>query len=345
MKYGILTFHNIPNIGALLQAYSLCETVRNIGVDCDIIDYRCENIVKRELIYKPHHNLFKDIILRLFWYKTKKKIKLCKEYMNSKHIYSTKQYSKDNLEELNCDYDSFISGSDMIWNLNVTGNDLNYFLEFADSNKGKFSYASSIGDKWAGSDIDKIFFLLSKYQKISVRETDTCEQIKNMGMDCVSVVDPTMLIATENWEYIAVEPKQKKYLLVYFSNKIILSSARKYAKQHNLRIVLINYEYPVPFVKNVAPNTPPEWIGYFKYADAVFTNSYHGLLFSLYFKKPVWSANYSNRIISLLKLLNLEFRLLKNDEKLSTSINYDTICEKISKLREGSLNYLKSIVR
>ena len=31
MKYGILIFHNIPNIGALLQAFGLCTTIRKFG--------------------------------------------------------------------------------------------------------------------------------------------------------------------------------------------------------------------------------------------------------------------------------------------------------------------------
>ena len=33
MKYGILTYHNIPNIGAILQAQALCEFIRSRGFD------------------------------------------------------------------------------------------------------------------------------------------------------------------------------------------------------------------------------------------------------------------------------------------------------------------------
>lgn len=42
MKYGILTYHNIPNFGAVLQAYALYEKIREIGIECEIIDYQCE---------------------------------------------------------------------------------------------------------------------------------------------------------------------------------------------------------------------------------------------------------------------------------------------------------------
>lgn len=345
MKYGIVTFHNIPNIGALLQAYSLCMVIRSMGYDCEIIDYECDNIVKRELCYHPHPNPLKDLVLRLFWHKSKKKIKLCQEYMRSKHLYSLQSYDKRNIIESNKIYDSFISGSDMIWNLEVTGYDYNYFLEFVDEGKEMFSYGSSIGCKWKDADVVTIKRLLSRYCKIAVREVDTCSFIRTMGLECKHVVDPTMLISAEHWQNESVKPRYNKYVLLYFSSNELLASARKYAKIHNLSIVYITPEFPIPFVTNVSPNTPPEWIGYFKNADAVFTNSYHGLLFSLYFKKPVWTANYGNRIISLLKTLGLENRLLKNDIELSSSIGYEMIETKINELREASLAYISSILK
>ena len=81
MKYGILTFHNIPNIGALLQAYSLCKAIRKLGGDCEIIDYSCENIIKRELTYMPKSNFFRNALGRFVWHKTQRKIDRCKLFM------------------------------------------------------------------------------------------------------------------------------------------------------------------------------------------------------------------------------------------------------------------------
>ena len=48
-----MTFHNIPNIGVLLQAYGLCTTIRKLGTECDLIDYHCDNIIYRELTFHP----------------------------------------------------------------------------------------------------------------------------------------------------------------------------------------------------------------------------------------------------------------------------------------------------
>ena len=44
MKFGIMTFHNIPNVGAILQAYSLCKVIRMMGQECYLVDYTCYDI-------------------------------------------------------------------------------------------------------------------------------------------------------------------------------------------------------------------------------------------------------------------------------------------------------------
>ena len=52
-KIGIITFHRAKNYGAVLQAYALQHTLKQLGSDCEIVDYKCENIdngyIAREL--------------------------------------------------------------------------------------------------------------------------------------------------------------------------------------------------------------------------------------------------------------------------------------------------------
>lgn len=344
MKYGILTFHNTPNIGALLQAYSLCEAIRTFGVNCEIIDYKCDNIERRELVYKPHPNVVKDIILRILWVLTQKKIHKCQAYMKSKGLYSSQKYDSSNITSSNQEYDAFISGSDMIWNLNVTGYDYTFFQNFVEDSKPKYSYGSSIGEEWDDKDVSKVKKLLSRYSQLSVREEDTCKFIQSLGIRCKHVVDPTMLISSEKWLAEAFPPRHKDYVLIYFSSKELVIAARKYAREHGLKVVHLSTGVPNLRLKNVFPYTPPEWLGYFMKADAVFTNSFHGLLFSLYFHKQVWCANYGNRITSLMDALNLNSRLLKNDNDLCSTIDYSNVEEKIDAMRQDSLEYLKSII-
>ena len=72
MRYGILTYHQIPNYGAVLQAYALCAAIRKLGYDCEIIDYQCENIVKRELSIPQYSNPIKRAAYQCLFGRTKK---------------------------------------------------------------------------------------------------------------------------------------------------------------------------------------------------------------------------------------------------------------------------------
>lgn len=342
MKYGILTFHNIPNIGALLQAYGLCTTIRKLGAECDLINYQCDNIIYRELTFHPAVGFLRNVLAKFIWRKTERKIKSCQYFMKQQNFYSKKLYTKKNIGEANKDYDAFISGSDMIWNLFVTGNDFTYFLDFVNEDKPKYSYASSVGAEWDSNTLCKVQPLLHKYNSISVRESDTCQIINDMGIPCKNVVDPTMLLTYDEWAKIALPPKEKDYVLVYFPTKENKQAALDYAKRHGKKVLMINMWLFSPGFKNVSPMDPPSWLGYFMNASAVFTDSYHGILFSLYFHKLFWTGNYGNRILSLINTLGLQGCLLKKDRDLINEIDYRLVDEKLHKLRIDSYNFIKN---
>jgi hypothetical protein len=346
MKIGILTFHNIPNIGAILQAYALCVAFRNQGADCELIDYTCPNIAKRELRFRSTGNAVKDLILKLTVYpKTKSKIKACQQFMTDSQVYSPMCYTKDTLPCANNQYDAFISGSDMIWNLAITDHDWTYFCDFVSDDKKKYAYGSSIGGKWQCEDIDKVKQLLSRYSMIGVRESDTCEALNALGISACNVCDPTMLLRSADWAKIAVKPRENNYVLVYFSNAENIRAANEYAAKHNLKVLALNWGLLVRGARSVAPMTPQEWIGYFQHASAVFTGSFHGLLFSLYFNVPVWTDNQSNRVGSILRKLGIEPCLYKDAWNLDYRIDYSEVAEKIEAFRTQSLDYLLTIIK
>jgi hypothetical protein len=344
MKYGILTFHNIPNFGALLQAYSLCQSIRSFGYECEIIDYSCDNIIKREREFRPLNNKIKSLLFRsLIWPKTRQKIKYCDQYMKMQGVVGEKKYTKTTIKEANNYYDGFITGSDMVWNLKITNRDYSYFMDFTDEAKKRFSYGSSIGEIWDEDEKRNVKGLLERYDCISVREEDTCDMIsRELGIDCRVVADPTMLLTAQQWIRLSPIPNKKEFVLVYFPQRNILSAARRYAKQRGKKVLVMNWDIPIKWESNIAPNSPTEWIGYFCSADAVFTNSYHGLLFALYFHKPVWTDNYGNRQKSLLQSLGLNQCFLKNDPNFEAVIDYES-CDKImNNMREESLEYIKN---
>ncbi len=341
MKCGILTYHQIPNFGAVLQAYALCCRIRTMGYECEIIDYQCENIIKRELTTIKFSNPLKNVAYHiLIQPHQKKKIKECREFVQE--FFSNRQYTRNDINEANKKYDLFVSGSDMIWNLDVNGNDTTFFLDFTEKPKRRISYGSSIGGKWPEYQLNNIRNCLERYNYISVREQDTCQIIKDIfDIPCETVCDPTMLLKTSDWDKLTTSVNDNPYVLVYFPYKDILAAAEKYAEIHHKKLIISGTTYPWRAKHYQSMYSPQEWMSYIKYADAVFTDSYHGLLFSLYFNRPVWTNNKNNRFSSLLKELKLEKCYIENDPEFRYKIDYEECNRAIERIRMKSLRYLQ----
>lgn len=91
--------------------------------------------------------------------------------------------------------------------------------------------------------------------------------------------------------------------------------------------------------------SPQEFLSYIYYADAIFTDSYHGILFSIYFKKQFWTNNTGNRIISFLEKTNLNNCLIHNDMKFSNVIDYNSVNVSIEKMRTYGREYLRNVLK
>ena len=120
MKVGVLTFHRALNYGAVLQAYALQKCLLMMGVECDIIDYRCPYI---EEFYKPLKANFlkqpkmwlREVVYAPFNLKKRAKFEgFIQNFMKRTKVLNT----QNDLQEINCLYDCFIAGSDQVWNFN-----------------------------------------------------------------------------------------------------------------------------------------------------------------------------------------------------------------------------------
>ena len=63
-----------------------------------------------------------------------------------RQYYSKEEFTHETIKKSNKEYDGFISGSDMIWNLEVNGNDFSYFLDFAEDSKKSFLMVPLLGN-------------------------------------------------------------------------------------------------------------------------------------------------------------------------------------------------------
>lgn len=194
-------------------------------------------------------------------------------------------------------------------------------------------------------DLEHIKHLLKRFRLLSTRETDSCEYIKiSLGIDCKQTPDPTFLLTTKEWMTFVKKPTIQNYVLVYFPYPKILSAAKEYAKKNGEKVIVINNNLPIRGVKNVALFSPVEWLGYIANADAVFTDSFHGLLFALYFEKKVWTANHGNRITSLLRQLELENCFIENDTMFHYRIDYERCRRAIEEIRYSGISYLRTML-
>ena len=193
---------------------------------------------------------------------------------------------------------------------------------------------------------------LSEIKYISVREESGAKIIKELtGRDAPVLVDPTLLLTREKWLTIAKPAKNKpkdKYLVTYFLGgvpKEYKKEIKKFAKNNQLKIINLG---DIKETKTYITG-PSEFLDYINSCDIIFTDSFHGTVFSILFEKPfvvykrVGGSSMYSRIKTLLKMFKLESReyeKVRIDNSLF-EIDYSHVPKILEIERSKSYNYLK----
>ena len=346
-RVGIITFHQADNLGAVLQAYALQQALEQFtACDAQIIDYRCAGIsnglgsMKRLSIKQKSKALF----LRMYYLL---KHRHFEKFRKSQLVLSAGTYTSESVGACAEDYDIFISGSDQVWNLECSGWDDAYFLDFVPDNKRRYSYAASLGSyRFKPEEQEHIGELLKRFRRISVREESAAREIAALGRkDAVVHPDPVMLLTAEQWRPVMSKRLIKdKYIFVYLIQQDVnvMREARAYARKHNCRI--INNKKSPEFILHGAPGDFLSWI---YNAECVFTNSFHGTAFSVLFNKPLAAdiqladGRSNNRVKELLEQVRAENCIIGHE-----SFNYGPAHgqESIAAMRNGGRSYLDEII-
>ncbi len=361
VKIGVLTFHRALNYGAVLQAYALTKKVSELGSECEIVDYRCpyiENVYHKFSIDKIASP--KRLITWLLCYPGVLKRRKAFNNFNKKYIkQSSVPYFKiEDLKKANKEYDKFITGSDQVWNPACTDFDKTYFLDFAESKK-KNSYAASLAVSSLPEEQKREFKkLLSDYENLSVREKQGAGVIADaVGLKPEIVLDPTFLIEKDKWEDIAKAymPQGEKYVLVYMlmASDSLISFAKKLAEERGAKLVMISdalkKKKGITYADSICPS---EFLGLFKNAECVVTNSFHGTAFSINMHKEFYvelqppPSVRNSRMEDLIGSLSLESRFVLNGKcsGLNENIDYEKVDVKLNELRNKSIDFLKKII-
>lgn len=353
MKIGILSIYLHTNYGGVLQAYALQTYLKEMGHEAIIIDGGnyvnnssvgdCFRIIHWLLVEtKKGHwpNLYK---CPLFNNHNLKHFII--QNMNLMKQHCVKDIKSEN-------FDAIIVGSDQVWRKYSHIKDMAYYyLDFtSDWPIRRISYAASFGsDDWLYSADETIRCsnMLKKFAGISVREFEgrtLCK--KYLHAEAEVVIDPTLLLSKEHYSNFCNDIKfHSRNFLTYILDK----DENKYKSLNILEGFLGKRAYEINRV-NVFGQKPSieSWLSCFKNAEFIFTDSFHGCVFSIIFNKPF--IVYSNpirgtsRFKTLLNLLGLQERMISNPTEINIvynkSIDWDSVNEKISLLRMQAKNFL-----
>jgi len=351
VKIGILTFCNAYNLGAALQAFSLQKKMEELGNQVELIDYRCPAIEK---MHQPHPVLQRGLTLKariynllfnLTYPSRKKQFQRFQQEMKRSH-----SYTRGNIAETNGKYDLFITGSDQVFNLKLTGNDSTYFLDFVTNGK-KASYAPSLGP-FIPEQKERYREWLGSFDALSVREKSSAEQLqRELGIHAEVMPDPVFLHSKEAWrELLGIQEKRgEKYVLIYalLEKPELYAIANKVAKEKKLKIyVITKLLKPRGKADRVLRDVgPKDFVELISNAEYVVTNSFHGTAFSLIFEKPFTTLlpeNAPERIEDLLQDMKLEQRATHSSRDVDvTSINYQLHREYIRNYENKGIDYLR----
>ena len=333
-RVGVITFHNYDNYGAILQSYALQKKLREIGTQPEIIDYRCDYISNPfRLVNLKKKGLFNYIygaIGHICYIPRRFK---CNKFR--KHMRYSQPVTQGKMQPVAGKYDIYIAGSDQIWDYKLTNFDTTYFLDFVKEGKKKCSYAASIGENLPPEEYQQKYKkLLSDFDEILVREDYGADIVENLTQKRPEVVcDPTILV----------------YQLGI--NKEIVDFAHRLHDKTGYRVVYI----PFPLVGLLKCDCkitvgPAEWMGLFKNAEYVISDSFHGVVFSLIFNRKFFAKvnghHMNRRVQQLLNMVNLTDRTMDDVsyEKLTEEIDFTYANEQLARFREHSMEQLRKMV-
>ncbi len=359
-KIGVLTFQYARNYGAQMQCYALQTYLRQLGYSVEVINYipeqRKPTLPKSIVIW--FRTLWNNSELRVTKKKLKKQIHEIKEFQ-SNFVCLTSSMTVQDLENTEFDYDAIIVGSDQIWNPSQHSKGIYFLNNFCNYKGLRISYAPCCASNvYSEENKESLSTSLNKFDSISVRNEETKQFIKAIiGKDVPIVCDPTFLV-----DYSDVLEKTElrvsgKYILTYVigsppkegHNVFLTQLKKKYPDYKIISIVLNKIDKSLRNESDIVYSdlSPQEWLYLFKNAAFVYTDSFHGLAFSLIFRKQ-FLAYYvekmrSSRFIDTASRLGLHDHIL--DSNMNTNIavkevDYASVGSKIDKMIEDSKRYI-----
>lgn len=379
-KVGIVSCYFKDNYGSALQAYATKKILDNNGVENETIEVHNNVDFKRGKRKYYSTKIFSFNFIKTKWgmiklILDKKIVKGLSENIRIRNLKYKEFREEFNLSASCKDYESLgrmakekysniVLGSDQLWlPVNVVAD--YYTLNWVPEEINKISYSTSLGI----SEIPKKYIemytnFLSRINHISVREESGVDIVNKLGMTAQLVCDPTMLLNKEEWKKECKEEPiiKEKYIFCYLlgNKKIHRKFVKGLKEATGYKIVSLNHadEY-VKISDEIADWVPydigpREWLNLVGNSEYVCTDSFHATVFALIFNKKFFNFRRHNsnskmstnsRLDTLLNLVGVSNeRILNGDENigevLKYNINFESVNEKLSTIREKSKKWL-----
>ncbi len=276
-------------------------------------------------------------------------------FVNS--LYDAKDVNyEENLYNTNYICDFFLVGGDQQFRYGILNRTNKLaLLQFTKGSKYKVSYGTSFGkDEFGERDSKEIAVIyehakdaFKKFNAISVREKSGVKLLKEeFDVDAVQVLDPVFLCDIKHYDELIQIGKdylpEQKFIGAYVLDKesdkewVINSLAGKYTN-NSAHTIYDAQKYIENDVKKIP--SVEEWLATIKHGEYVVTDSFHGVCFSIIFKKQfvvVYKENSRGmtRIKEILNLFGLESRLINEytDENLEKIVSQEIDYSKVDNI-------------
>lgn len=355
MKIGILTVHRAINIGAILQTYATQEILRSLGYDAYVIDYVQEKVERVDREKYDWRKWVKFVLgghlrgaLQFCMVKNNvaRQRKLFDNFL-AKKLRLTAPCSRDNIPQ---DFDAYVVGSDQLWNSNIfEGRNEDVFWGNFQRKAGTklMAYAcSTTQENLASTNPQYIQHSLLNFDFVSLREGDSTQYINQyfkLGKPAEWVLDPTLAVDSKVWKNMCMGKfANEKYVLYYAARtytpapKLMREKTEVLAKQMGCKVKTLNME------------TSSDYVDLISHAQCVVSSSFHGIVFTLIFNRPLLAVKYGDnqdkRYTNLLYQLGGEKMLVDiNEDFKFIEPDYDSINKNLKAWREKSIAFISQL--
>ena len=354
---GIMSMQRIHNYGSYMQAYGLKQLIGSLGYNVEFVDYEFE----KELTHKKKENIVSKLLRNknILRYAKKKKI------VNEFHKRFAEEFIPTLCDKINVrpsNIDTLVIGSDEVFNC-LQAYPVGYSRELFGKNYENIpviSYAACFGqttyDRLKDYDIsDEVSNLLKKFKSISVRDDNSYNTVlKLTGIKPTINLDPVLIYdyEKENIDNVKID----NYILIYaYSGRLTTEEEKyikKFAKKHNKKIVSLGMYQKIADYNLVV--SPFEMLAYFKHANYVITDTFHGSIFSIKTHSKFCTIvlnntnGNSNKLVDLLERLHLKDRIVTDVEEIENKylegINYDDTDMILEVEKQHTMQYLMEVI-